>query len=117
MRNLTTIVLIAAISLAIITCSYCNATKVEFIKNYKVIRLVKEKEIHGSKAQIITTFKYIVVTDKETFLCENSFYNSKYDNANTFYHLQEGKCYDFKVSGYGKSFFFTYRNILEAKSK
>ena len=59
-----------------------------------------------------TEIRYLVVTDKETFVCKSSFINGKFDNSNIFWHLKKDSTYNFKVCGIGKGFIFDYRNIL-----
>jgi len=74
--------------------------------------LVSQQNISGSKDNMTTNFRYIVITDKETFIVENSILNGKFDNSNLFFRLEKDKKYKFKVSGFGKGFLTDYRNIL-----
>jgi hypothetical protein len=60
-----------------------------------------------------TEIRYLVITDKETFVCESSLLNGKFNNTDIFYRLKKDSTYNFKVSGTGKSAFTEYRNILE----
>jgi hypothetical protein len=78
-----------------------------------VTKLTEQQLVKGSAENMKTEIRYLVITDKETFICENNLFMGKFNNSDIFYHLKEGQTYTFKVSGYGKSFFFDYRNILE----
>jgi hypothetical protein len=91
----------------------CSSFKVETAENNKVIELQQQQLITGSKDNMTTSIRYLVITDKETFICETSVINGKFDNSNIFFHLKKDSTYTFKVEGYGKSMFYDYRNILE----
>lgn len=116
MKQTISLISIVFVLGGILTLNYSNATKTENVKNCKIVDLQQQQIISGSKDRVSTEIRYLIITDKETFICKSSFYNSKYDNSNIFFHLQKGKVYNFKVSGYGKSFLFDYRNILEIKN-
>lgn len=74
--------------------------------------LDKEQQMKISKSS--TDYRYIVVTNKGTFICENSTLNGKFNNSDIFYRIKEGETYSsITVCGYGKGFFFDYKNILE----
>ncbi len=60
-----------------------------------------------------TEIRYIIVTDKETFICESSMLNGKFNNSDVFWRLKKDSTYNFRVAGYGKGWFFNYRNVLE----
>jgi hypothetical protein len=77
-----------------------------------VIRLEKLPIISGST----TKYRYIVVCQREIFICENSIVNLKFNNSDIFFHLQEGEEYTFEVCGIGKTIMTDYRNILSYKS-
>lgn len=87
--------------------------KVESVKDCKVIELQQQQLIKGSGSNVHTEIRYLVVTDKETFICESSFINGKFDNSNIFWNLKKDSTYTFKVCGIGKGFIFDYRNVLE----
>ena len=57
--------------------------------------------------------RYLVVTDKETFICGPSMLNGKFNNSDIFFRLKVGEKYHFKVAGFGKTMFTDYRNIIE----
>ncbi len=90
-----------------------NDSKISVVHDCKVNKLVVQNKLEGSQKSIQTEIRYLVITDKETFICESSVFNDKYNNSDIFFSLQEGKTYSFKVSGSGKSAMFDYRNILE----
>jgi len=91
-------------------------TKVETVNDCKIIDLQQQQLISGSNGNMSTEIRYLVITDKETFICESSLINGKYDNSNIFYRLKKDSIYNFKVCGIGKTFVTKYRNILEYKS-
>lgn len=62
-----------------------------------------------------TEIRYLVITYKETFICESSVLNGKFDNSDVFFHLVKDSTYTFNVEGYGKSMFYDYRNILSVQ--
>lgn len=90
-----------------------GATNTDVVKNCKVIKLQQQQLITTSDGSISTNIRYLVITDKETFICESSLLNGKFNNSDIFWRLKEGETYDFKVCGYGKSMVSDYRNILE----
>ena len=64
---------------------------------------------------ISTEIRYLVVTDKETFICESDVFNNKFNNSDIFFRLKQDSTYTFVVSGLGKSFLTDYRNIISIK--
>lgn len=90
-----------------------NSFKVNSVYNCKVLRLEQQQKITGSSSSLKTNIRYLVITDKETFVCESSIINGKFNNSDLFFRLKEGEIYSFKVEGYGKSILYDYRNILE----
>ena len=101
------------IALCTVLLVSCSAFKVESINDCKIIDLQQQQLIKGSREEMSTKIRYLVITDKETFICESSLLNGKFDNSNLFFHLKKDSTYNFKVEGYGKSLFYDYRNILE----
>lgn len=87
-----------------------SSNRIEIVEQ-QIIRLETQMKIDDTS----TRYRYLVVTNKETFEVRPSFWNGKWDVSNTFFRLEEGKTYKFTVSGFGKSFWFNYRNILEAE--
>ena len=82
------------------------------------MRLESHQNIEGSENNVSTSYRYLVITDKETFVCTSSWLNGKYNNSDIFYRLEKDSVYDFYVSGFGKSKIEDYRNILDfEKSK
>lgn len=89
--------------------------KTETVSNCKVERLVQQQIINSNNNNLSTGYRYLIVTNKETFICESSLLNGKFNNSDVFWRLKEGETYDFTVVGYGKTFATDYRNVLEAK--
>lgn len=108
-RRSLTLVIIAFV-VGILTFYIKDATTTEVVESCKVIRLIDQPQYskHG------TSQRYIVVTDKETFIVESAILQGKFDNSNIFYNLKEGRTYTFKVAGIGKGFLTDYRNILKS---
>lgn len=99
--------------LALMLLTSCTSFEVNNVDNCKVIDLQQQQLISGSQTSMTTQIRYLVITDKETFICESSLLNGKFDNSDIFFRLKKDSVYDFKVEGYGKSFIYDYRNILE----
>ncbi len=106
--GLFALIIVGAISIGIY-----NDTKISIVKDCKVIELQQQQLITGGKDNMRTEIRYLVITDKETFICESSMLNGKFDNSNIFWNLKKDKTYTFKVCGVGKGFLFDYRNVLE----
>lgn len=105
------IIIIAIVGILIVNVG--NDSKTETVQKCKVEKLVQQQIISGDKDNLSTDIRYLVVTDKETFICESSMLNGKFNNSDIFWHLKEGETYNFKVCGMGKSMVTDYRNILE----
>ena len=90
------------------TCVY-DSGKVETTIGHTVISKISQPQISKDG----TRYRYLVITDKETFRCESSLLNGKFNNSDVFYRLKENYIYDFKVCGVGKTFATDYRNILQ----
>lgn len=88
-----------------------DSTKKATVKDCKVLTLTEQQLI----SQNGTTIRYLVITDKETFVCKRSIINGKYDNSNIYWRLKKDSVYNFKVAGGGKSLLTDYRNILDYK--
>jgi hypothetical protein len=97
-------------------CNVYNNTKVEVVSNCKIIELQQQNIIHGTDKNISTEIRYLVVTDKETFICESSIFNGKFNNSDIFFRLKKDSTYNFEVCGIGKSWISDYRNILSVKN-
>lgn len=96
-----------------IIVSISNQLNVSTVENCKVIDLQQQQIIKGSGGNISTEIRYLVITDKETFVCESSLLNGKFNNSDIYWHLKKDNTYTFKVAGVGKSMITEYRNILE----
>lgn len=105
------IIVIAIISA--IALSVTNQSKIDVVNNCKVIELQQQQLIKGSGKGVSTEIRYLVITDKETFICESSLLNGKFNNSDAFWQLKKDSTYTFRVAGQGKSFLYDYRNILE----
>lgn len=107
-------VLVVILTVGALVFNTTGAFKTETVLNCKVERLVQQQVLDGNKGTITTGYRYLVITNKETFICESSLLNGKFNNSDIFWRLKEGEAYDFKVMGYGKTFITDYRNILDA---
>jgi hypothetical protein len=105
--------LFIALIIGIITIEVLNDKEISVVKNCKIIELQQQQLIKGTKDNMSTEIRYLIITDKETFICESSIVNGKYDNSNLFWHFKKDQTYNLKVCGFGKSFLFDYRNVLE----
>jgi len=116
MRNYKYIFIgIALLILLRVFANVGNAMETTTIENVKVVDLQNQQIISGSGKSISTEIRYLVVTENETFIVKSSLINGKFNNSDLFFHLKKDSTYTFKVAGYGKSFWFDYRNVLEAK--
>ncbi len=102
------IVIIASIYLTV-----QNQSKVDIVQSCKVMDLQQQQLINGSGNNMKTEIRYLVITDKETFVCESSLLNGKFNNSDIFWRLKKDSTYTFRVAGIGKSILYDYRNILE----
>lgn len=79
-----------------------------------ITKLHEQQKISGGEKSVSTKMRYLIITKDATYISTSSLLNGKFDNSDLFFHLEEGKTYKFKLSGYGKSFFTDYKNVLEA---
>ena len=94
--------------------SYCiNDSNVMVVNNCKVVDLQQQSIISSRDKNVSTEIRYLVITDKETFICKSSLLNSKFNNSDIFWRLKKDSTYNFRVAGVGKSLIFDYRNVLE----
>ena len=89
------------------------STRVEVTTGHKVIKTYVQNTVSGSEGNLTTKVRYLVITDKETFVCENSVMNLKFNNSDIFFRIKQDSVYNFRVVGVGKILFTEYRNILE----
>ena len=108
-----TITVILAITVTSVALNFNNEMKLSTVNNCKVVDLQQQSIISGTDKSVSTQIRYLIITEKETFICESSLINGKFNNSDVFWHLKKDSTYNFTVSGRGKSFFFDYRNILE----
>lgn len=107
------IVVIGGIVAIIAVLQISNSLIISEARNQKIVDLQQQQLINGGKENVSTEIRYLIITDKETFICESSILNNKFDNSNIFWHLKRGKTYNFRVQGQGKSFLYDYRNVLD----
>ncbi len=107
--------LILTLLTGVVTFSVWNQLNVSTVENCKILELQQQSLIKGSDGNISTEIRYLVITDRETFICENSLINGKFNNSDIYWHLKKDSTYTFKVAGIGKSIITDYRNILDAK--
>ena len=105
--------LVVALIFCGLIVSFFNQTAVDTVQNCKVIELQQQQLINGTDGNMQTEIRYLVITDKETFVCESSLLNGKFNNSDIFWHLKKDSTYTFKVAGLSKSMITDYRNILE----
>jgi len=105
--------LVVALLIGSIIVSVWNQSNVSTVENCKVMDLQQQQLIKGSDGNMSTEIRYLVITDKETFVCESSLLNGKFNNSDIYWHLKKDSIYTFKVAGVGKSMITEYRNILE----
>ena len=105
--------LVVVLLIGSIIVSVWNQSNVSTVENCKVMDLQQQQLIKGSDGNMSTEIRYLVITDKETFVCESSLLNGKFNNSDIYWHLKKDNTYTFKVAGVGKSMITEYRNILE----
>lgn len=111
-------VIISVIVIVIVTIIYLNyqdQNTIATVNSCKVMELQQQQLITGTGTIMKTEIRYLVITDKETFICTNSLYNGKFNNSDIFWRLKKNSTYTFTVAGKGKSALYDYRNILEYK--
>jgi len=77
-----------------------NQLKTEEI-TIKIDTLISQQKIKGNKESMSTDIRYLIVSEKETFVSESNWLQFKFNNSDVFYHMKMGKTYTVKVSGYG----------------
>jgi hypothetical protein len=107
------ILLVVVLLIGSLIVSVWNQLNISTVENCKVMDLQQQQLIEGSDGNMRTEIRYLVITDKETFVCENSLLNGKFNNSDIYWHLKKDSTYTFKVAGIGKSIITEYRNILE----
>jgi hypothetical protein len=104
------ITIIVIILLLITSLNICDSLQVDTVK-VKVNKLVTQ-QIIGKES---TKYRYLIITDNETFICENNILHGKFNNSDLFYKIKENQTYIFFVCGYGKTWYSDYRNVLDIK--
>jgi len=114
-KTLTSLILLAAVIAGLVAIIEGNNKQYEH--DCRVVKLVEQQTLFSNTQDGLKTgMRYLVITDKETFVCESSWTNLKFNNSDIFYRLKKGNTYNFTVCGYGKSIFTDYRNILSVDS-
>lgn len=107
------LLLIIGVILAYLAFEASDQSRISTVPECKVLDLQQQQTIKGSDGDLRTEIRYLVITDKETFVCENSMLNGKFNNSDIFWRLKRDSVYTFKVCGWGKSIVTDYRNLLE----
>lgn len=114
---LSIIAIIAVFIIAHLGVKIYDQRTLDYVPGLIVQDLQQQQKISGSKNNVTTKIRFLVVTDKETFVVESSVFNWKFNNSDLFYRLEKGAKYDFEVAGIGKGAFTDYRNILSFQRK
>ena len=114
MRNITGFFVLAILLVvASFGISIFNKTRTETLTVH-VQDLQQQQIISGGKDNISTSIRYLIITDRETFICESNWLQGKFNNSDLYWHLKKDSSYVFRVSGLGKGLVTDYRNVLEA---
>jgi len=105
-------VLVAILIVAYAGTKIYNDVHTETLVNCKVINLSQQNLVNGN-GTLKTDVRYLIATDKGTFICENSWANWKFNNSDIYLNLRQDSTYNLKVCGIGKTFFTDYKNIIE----
>ena len=97
----------------IVITMFLNQGNAVVVENCKVLDKQQQMHINSTDGNTSTTYRYLVITDKETFVCENSMLNFKFNNSDIFWRIQKDSTYTFEVAGLGKTMITEYRNILK----
>lgn len=109
-------VLIIVLIGAALALNLLNAGNRTELTNVTVKKLVAQNLVSGSSDNLATEIRYLVVTNKGTFLCEGSILNGKFNNSEIFYSLKEDSTYNkFVVVGIGKTMFSDYQNLVSVE--
>lgn len=106
------IFLLAIFAISILFAVF-GQSKITVINNCKVLDLQQQQIIQGQGNSINTEIRYLIITNKGTFISETSALNGKFNNSDIFFNLKKDSTYTFKVCGLGKSAVSDYQNILE----
>lgn len=95
--------------MAIPTCNQFPTS----IVTCKILNLQSQQILSGEPGNASTHIRYIVITDRGTFVSETSVFHWKFNNSEIFYNLNVGSVYTMKVAGVGKSLLTDYKNIIK----
>lgn len=98
-------VLVAILIVAYAGTKIYNDVHTETLVNCKVINLSQQNLVNGN-GTLKTDVRYLIATDKGTFICENSWANWKFNNSDIYLNLRQDSTYNLKVCGIGKTFFY-----------
>jgi hypothetical protein len=90
------------------TISYRNSNKIQ-----KITCTVLHKYEQVSMERDGSNMIYYVSTDSGMFVCQSSPINKVYNHVEMYYNLEEGKKYNFTVSGTHNTWYSNYRTILK----
>lgn len=115
MKNLILTIIGIAFLITLLTTFLNSGNRTE-LTNVTVKKLVTQNLVSGSADNLSTEIRYLVVTNKGTFLCENSILTGKFNNSEIFYSLKEDSTYTkFVVVGIGKTMFSDYQNLVSVE--
>ena len=86
---------IIAAMVIIIVIKIGGEFNVSTVRDCKVIRLQQQTLMKGETNNLKTEIRYLIVTDKGTFICKNSIIHWKFNNSDIFLRLKEGSTYTF----------------------
>jgi len=102
-------VVLATLSLA--SCRYTMNEQIEGAKINKTERVTNTDSDGNSES------KYMVYTDKGTFVIEDDLFRGNFTSSDWYGFLKEGDCYSFQASGYRSGFLSEYQNITTRPKK
>jgi hypothetical protein len=107
------IIFIFLLVTGVITTSVIETLNVSYIDATVVS---KTNKVIGTK-DVVSMKNYVVITYndgiKELVTCETSIIHGFYIADEKYYSLSIDSTYRFKLTGYSKSFWWSYRNIIE----
>lgn len=89
MKNVI-VTIVLAIVLVTVVLNIANQFSYSTVSDCKVEKLVEQDLLGGNSERMKTEIRYLIVTDKGTFISESSYINLKFNNSDIFFHLKEG---------------------------
>lgn len=97
----------------LVIANMADSNKISVYNSVKVLDKQQQQIIKGSDGSISTEIRYLVITDKGTFICKSNLFKGKFNNSDIFWHIQKDSIYsELKASGFGKGLLFDYPNII-----